>query len=292
MESIVRVLLLGAAAVLVQGCASMRGGSAEDFTPPDEVAAAAAAAEEPTEIPPRVIDPQVERREVKVARIEAEAATDVRTASTARDPQLIMDAQRPAVAALEELTDITSNSISGKDKIIASRAVDAIKDFIVGYLAVKNRADERWFKIGEGIRDNPDFVAMDPESLRELGVVTDVRHYRDPELPALAAVADAVVVYRVPATEEVLALVRQVRERDRPVPVLFDVDDLIVDPGLRGQVHGLEGMSEDDLALWWNGVARYRTTLEACDGYIGSTQALCDEVGRLTGLPIIGEVSG
>jgi len=72
MESIVRVLLLGAAAVLVQGCASMRGGSAEDFTPPDEVAAAAAAAEEPTEIPPRVIDPQVERREVKVARIEAE----------------------------------------------------------------------------------------------------------------------------------------------------------------------------------------------------------------------------
>jgi len=73
MESIVRVLLLGAAAVLVQGCASMwGGGSAEDLTPPDEAAAAAAAAEEPTEIPPRVIDPQVERREVKVARIEAE----------------------------------------------------------------------------------------------------------------------------------------------------------------------------------------------------------------------------
>jgi hypothetical protein len=103
-----------------------------------------------------------------VARIEAEAAADVRTAATARDQDTIVDAQRPAVAALEELTDITSNSISGKDKIIASRSVDAIKDFIVGYLSVKNRADERWFKIGEGIRDNPDFVAMDPESLRAL----------------------------------------------------------------------------------------------------------------------------
>ena len=103
-----------------------------------------------------------------VARIEAEAASDVRAAATARDPQTIADAQRPAVAALEELTDITSNSISGKDKIIASRAVDAIKDFIVNYLAVKNRADPRWFQIGEGIRDNPDFVAMDPESLRAL----------------------------------------------------------------------------------------------------------------------------
>ncbi|NVB82998.1 MAG: DUF2254 domain-containing protein [Kofleriaceae bacterium] len=103
-----------------------------------------------------------------VARIEAEAAADVREAATARDQQTISNAQQPAVAALEELTDITSNSISGKDKIIASRAVDAIKDFIVAYLGVKNRADERWFKIGDGIRDNPDFVAMDPESLRVL----------------------------------------------------------------------------------------------------------------------------
>jgi hypothetical protein len=40
-------------------------------------------------------------------------------------------------AAMEELTDITSNSISGKDKIIASRAVDALKDFAVAYLSHK-----------------------------------------------------------------------------------------------------------------------------------------------------------
>src|SRR6185503_19184562 len=76
--------------------------------------------------------------------------------------------QAPAITALEELTDITSNSISGKDKIIASRAVDAIKDFVVRYLEVKGRAQPKWFQIGERIRDNPDFVAMDPESLREL----------------------------------------------------------------------------------------------------------------------------
>lgn len=124
------------------------------------------------------------------------------------------------------------------------------------------------------------------ESLRELGISTDVRNYRDPELPALAATADAVVIYRVPATVQVLDLVRQVRARRRRVPVLFDVDDLIVDPGLRGSVHGLEGLSEAERDLWWNGVARYRTTLEAADAFIGSTQALCDEVGRLTGMPV------
>jgi hypothetical protein len=105
-----------------------------------------------------------------VARIQAEAAADVRAGATAREEHAIAAAQGPAVAALEELTDITSNSISGKDKIIASRAVDAIKDFVVTYLEVKHRAQPQWFQIGGGIRDNPDFVAMDPESLRELEV--------------------------------------------------------------------------------------------------------------------------
>jgi hypothetical protein len=103
-----------------------------------------------------------------VAQIEREAAADLASAATTRDPDAIVHGQVPALAALEELTDITSNSISGKDKIIASRAVDAIKDFVTGYLAIKDRADPRWFQIGDGIRDNPDFVAMDPESLREL----------------------------------------------------------------------------------------------------------------------------
>ena len=103
-----------------------------------------------------------------IARIQAEAAFDLTAAATTTDPEEIELGQGPAIAALEEMTDITSNSISGKDKIIASRSVDAIKDFVIGYLAVKGRADPKWFKIGDGIRINPDFVAMDPESLREL----------------------------------------------------------------------------------------------------------------------------
>jgi hypothetical protein len=85
-----------------------------------------------------------------------------------RDPAAALASQAGVLAAMEELTDITSNSISGKDKIIASRAVDAIKDFVVGYLAAKPRAPAAWFTIGEGIHDNPDFVAMDPESLKDL----------------------------------------------------------------------------------------------------------------------------
>jgi len=102
-----------------------------------------------------------------VARIRSQAVDTVVDAVSS-DPAAAVAAQAGVLAAMEELTDITSNSISGKDKIIASRAVDAIKDFVVGYLGAKPKAPAAWFKIGDGIRDNPDFVAMDPESLRDL----------------------------------------------------------------------------------------------------------------------------
>ena len=102
-----------------------------------------------------------------VARIRAQAVDTVLTAVTSGADDATA-AQGEVLAAMEELTDITSNSISGKDKIIASRAVDAIKDFVVGYQAHKDGAPAAWFEIGPSIRDNPDFVAMDPESLRDL----------------------------------------------------------------------------------------------------------------------------
>ncbi|MEB2310802.1 MAG: DUF2254 domain-containing protein [Sorangiineae bacterium] len=78
------------------------------------------------------------------------------------------DPQAATLNAMEELTDLTSNSISGKDKIIASGAVDALKDFTLEYLKKKPMAVDDWFIIGAGIRENPDFVAMDPESLADL----------------------------------------------------------------------------------------------------------------------------
>ena len=78
------------------------------------------------------------------------------------------EAQARIIDALEELTDITSNSISGKDKIIASAAVDALRDMAIEYIRVKPQAAPIWFNVGPNIRLNPDFVAMDPESLRDL----------------------------------------------------------------------------------------------------------------------------
>jgi hypothetical protein len=103
-----------------------------------------------------------------IARIRQEATRELEQGATAHDGAAIAAAQVRALDAMEELTDITSNSISGKDKIIASRAVDAIKDYVLEYLGVKGRIDPRWFQLGDELRENPDFVAMDPESLAAL----------------------------------------------------------------------------------------------------------------------------
>ncbi|RMI13264.1 glycosyltransferase [Cellulomonas triticagri] len=123
------------------------------------------------------------------------------------------------------------------------------------------------------------------EALRLRGVHVDVLHYRDPQVPVLAADADALVLYRVPATSQIVDMVADVRARPRPVPVLFDIDDLIFDPALEGEVHGLDVLSPEEHALWWRGVARYRTTMELADAYVGSTERLCEHATRTTGLP-------
>jgi hypothetical protein len=103
-----------------------------------------------------------------VRRIGQDASRALAAGAASRDPVRIAELQLAALSAFDELTDIASNSISGKDKIIASRAVDAFGDVVQAYLAVKASASPAWFEIGPLIRHDPGFVAMDPESLAEL----------------------------------------------------------------------------------------------------------------------------
>jgi len=124
------------------------------------------------------------------------------------------------------------------------------------------------------------------EALASVGIHLDVHHYRDVNVPTKARTADAVVLYRVPATEQILDVVTMVRARPEPVPVLYDIDDLVFEPELTAELNPiLERVEGLDLDLYWQGVRRYRTTLEACDAYIGSTRLLCDTVESLTGMP-------
>ncbi len=123
------------------------------------------------------------------------------------------------------------------------------------------------------------------EALALHGVAASVVHYRDPEAARLAETADAVVFYRVPATVQVLEMIAAIRLRPEPVPVLFDVDDLIFDPDLRSEIPAMKLLDEADAELWIEGVRRYRTTMEACDFFVGSTEELCRYATAVTGMP-------
>ncbi len=103
-----------------------------------------------------------------INRIRSDAVNVARAGAREHEPTRTGDHQAATLSAMEELTDITSHSISAKDKIIASGAVDSLKDFTLAYLSHKRDAAPGWFAIGPGIRENPDFVAMDPESLLDL----------------------------------------------------------------------------------------------------------------------------
>ena len=76
--------------------------------------------------------------------------------------------QAISVAAMEHLSDVAVNAVAQKDKIIASHATAALREAAVRFQPCKAGLPAEWFVVGGRIRSNPDFIAMEPESLREL----------------------------------------------------------------------------------------------------------------------------
>lgn len=121
------------------------------------------------------------------------------------------------------------------------------------------------------------------EALATVGVAAQLRHYRDPALPQLAQEANAVVFYRVPATHQILDLIEEIRRSD--TPIVGDIDDLIFNPEIEPLLDNLDGLTKDERDLWRRGIYRYRTTLEHCDYFIGSTQTISEQGACLLGVP-------
>lgn len=78
----------------------------------------------------------------------------------------VVGRQERALTGVEQLSDIAINAASQKDKAMASRAVDAIRDMAIGYIAQKGQLESDWFSIH--LRDNPDFISLAPESVGDL----------------------------------------------------------------------------------------------------------------------------
>src|SRR5262249_36526799 len=79
-----------------------------------------------------------------------------------------MGVQKQGMVWMGQRDDVAVNAVSNKDKVIASRAVDGLKDLVVRYLPEKARGRPAWFKLSLIVRENPDFVSMAPTILEDI----------------------------------------------------------------------------------------------------------------------------
>jgi hypothetical protein len=76
--------------------------------------------------------------------------------------------QERVLQLLEEIADIANNSIEGRDKIIAGDAVDALRDFVLDYIANRPEDERKWYRMGRTVRGSADFIGMDRDLMTEL----------------------------------------------------------------------------------------------------------------------------
>ena len=76
--------------------------------------------------------------------------------------------QQHLLGAIEQLADVAMNAISQRDRIIASRSLDALMDLAIGYQPHKKDLPDEWFSVSGQLARNPDFVVMASESVDEI----------------------------------------------------------------------------------------------------------------------------
>lgn len=117
------------------------------------------------------------------------------------------------------------------------------------------------------------------EQLALAGVQTRLLRGAGPEVAREAGRHDAIVLHRLAYTHEVERIVEAARKRG--APVLFDIDDLVFDPGLCDRIDALEWMDPAEAALFRQSFEAQRRTLAACDGAIVPTEPLAGAVRAL-----------
>ncbi len=117
------------------------------------------------------------------------------------------------------------------------------------------------------------------EQLALAGVRTRLLRGADDEAVREAGRHEVVVLHRLPFTPTVAEIVDAARRSG--APVLFDIDDLVFDPGLCDRIDALDWMERAEAALFRQSFAAQRRTLASCDGAIVPTEPLAEAVRAL-----------
>lgn len=125
-------------------------------------------------------------------------------------------------------------------------------------------------------------VHQKSEQLAMRGISSAICWYADPRLPAALERADAVIVYRAPATRQLVQLIRNVRLAG--TPTFWDVDDLVFDPETVDELPVHRRHSRREREAWIENAHRYRAMLQECGAGIASTPEVARHMAR-AGVP-------
>jgi hypothetical protein len=73
-----------------------------------------------------------------------------------------------AVRGVEQLADVAVNAMEHRDKGVSMAGVNALRELIIDYQAVRGQLPEAWFSLDEELARNPDFVSLDARAIGEL----------------------------------------------------------------------------------------------------------------------------
>ena len=117
------------------------------------------------------------------------------------------------------------------------------------------------------------------EQLALAGLASTLRRGDDASVRRQAERHDLVVLHRMAFSAGVGRVVEAARRRG--ATVLFDVDDLVFDPGVMRRIDALQWMAPAEAAVFRADLERYRKTLALCDGAIVPTEPLAEAVRAL-----------
>lgn len=123
-------------------------------------------------------------------------------------------------------------------------------------------------------------VAHQIEQLEMCGISADRIHFTEIGL-ADGDRADVLVLFRCPITREIEQVVEHVHNQGKKV--YFDVDDLVVSTNYTDNLPLVRSMTEQEKAIFDDGVERTGKTLALCDAAITTTGRLAAELAKHVG---------
>ena len=115
-------------------------------------------------------------------------------------------------------------------------------------------------------------VEHQAEALRLMGLTVDTATYDRVDYGAILDQYRLFILHRVPYTPAVEELIH--RATDAGKPVLFDVDDLVFNEKIAGDIKALRDFAPNERALYIDGMLRYKRTLSLSSASTVTTESL------------------